>query len=163
MARNLRPRGSVVRTPQDFFARNLVGAQATNGPCVGNHTGIGIYNNASDGSVIRVYFIQYEVSPATLIYFKLIQGAVGGLQGGIGTPGAIDPRTPAQAGQIYAWATAAGQGVAAGGVSAEANIVYTKATGWPLGVIPPGYTWGLETNTTNVTLIAWFEFLTLYD
>src|SRR5258708_2720867 len=98
MASHLKPRGSVVRNPPDWFARYLMGAFFSNGPCVGNRTINILYNNASDGSVLRVYGLNLQVGSNTGVLFKSIQGVAGALQTGEGKPGPIDPRAPAPPG-----------------------------------------------------------------
>lgn len=163
MAGNLKPRGSVVRPAPDWFARFLMGAWATNGPCVGNLTSIFLYNNASDGSVLRVYGLNIAVGSSCQVFLKKFQGNTGNIVTGIGAPAPIDPRAPMQWGQLYTQAQATPLGIGFGAITAFGNTTYDLAPGHPLGIIPPGWSMGLETNITNVILDGGFRWLPVYD
>lgn len=164
MALNRKPRGSVVRTPPDWFARYLMGGGAHNGPCVGNLTGVGVYNNATDGSVIRVYGINYGLGASTQLVFKLVSGNGGGTLYSGATKGApIDPRTPQQPGQIYTWATAAGVGVPFWQVTAYTSAQYTLFPGHPIAIVPGNCAFNAECAQANVGMDISLVWLTVYE
>ncbi len=163
MAANRTPIGSVVRPPPDWFGRHLMGAWATQGPCVGAISIIGLYNNASDGSVIRVYGLNYAAGAATQIYFTKYQGTLGTLATGLATPGMMYPGAPLEWGQVWTLPSAASQGTVFGAVTAFGNVAYDLAPGYPLGIITPGWTFALQTNVTNIILNVGFRFLSVYD
>lgn len=163
MALNQKPRGSVVRTPPDWFARYLFGAGAVNGPCVGNVVGVALYNNATDGTVLRVYGLNLFCNATNRLFFKTFAGSSGTPFTGKGAPGPIDPRTPVQPGLLYTQATAAGVGIPVGFYTVAANTIYDLAPGYPLAVVPSNYSFSVETENTNVQIIVAFRYLALYE
>lgn len=163
MAGNQKPRGSVVRTPPDWFARYLMGGWGTTGPCAGNLTSIILFNNATDGSVLRVYGLNLAVGAATQLFFKSFPGSTGNLVTGVGAAAPIDPRTPAQPGQIYTLAQATPKGVGSGGVTIFPNTTLDLAPGYPLAIVPPQFSFSVESNVANIIVDAGFRWLSVYD
>lgn len=140
-----------------------MGGQGSNGPCVGNHDSVSLYNNATDGAVLRVYGFNINVGTSCQILFKKISGTVGILVPDGVAASAIDPRTPQQPGQIWRYSTATPQGVGFGGVTCFANIDYDFNFGYPIAIVPPTYTFGLEPSTTNTAITASFRWLAVYE
>lgn len=159
----MRPRGTVVRHPADWFSTLLAGGWANNGPCVGNRTGIGLYNDATDGSVIRVYGISVNVGTNGDLGLKSFQGTNGVRFTGEGAPAYIDPRQGTPWGQIWTQATASGVGKQVGGRVALMGFVYDWDEPYPLAIIPPGYTWSVETVSTNIQMYCAFRWLSIYE
>lgn len=163
MAFNLSPPGVVNRPVPDWFASSLSGGHVVQGAVVGQNSYAGVYNNASDGSVIRVYGVNFSVNSNTFVYFEVFQGQQGTIYNADGAYGSIDPRIGTTWGQTINFASAVCLGTHVGGISAFNGVSHTYAPGWPLGVISPGYTFALQVRNTNITIEAAFFWLSAYN
>jgi hypothetical protein len=163
MAANQKPRGSVIRPVPDWFASSLSGGHAIQGAVAGQNSYVGIYNNASDGSVIRIYATDFGVSANSFVYFEVFQGQQGTLYNADGAYGSINPSVGTTWGQTINFASAVCLGSHVGGRQGFAGQDTFHAPGWPLGIIPPGYTFALQVRNTNITIEGAFWWLSAYN
>lgn len=163
MAQNQRPIGVVSRPVPDWFSSYMSGGHALQAAVAGQNSYIGVYNNASDGSVMRVYAITPNCSSATFVYLETIQGQPGTLYTADNPYGAIDPRIGATWGQLFTFTSAVCIGTHLSAVVAQANTDRMFAPGWPLAIVPPGYSFALQTRNVNVQIESGFWWLSAYN
>ena len=148
------PIGVTSRPLPDRFGSLLSAGHVIQGSVVGQNSYVGVFNNAMDGSVLRIYWVSIGVSANTFVYFEWVSGNPGTLYTGDGTYGAIDPRIQSTPGQTINFSSAVCVGTHLGGLSAIANTVMNWAPGFPLAIIPPGYSFLLQVRNTNITIEA---------
>lgn len=163
MAFNLSPLGVVNRPVPDWFASSLSGGHIVSNAVAGQVSYAGLYNNASDGSVIRVYGVNFNLSSTSFVLFEVFQGQGGALYNLDGAYGSIDPRIGATWGQTTAFASAVCLGTHIGGISGFTGTSHTYAPGWPLAVISPGYSFALQVRNQNITIECALWWLSAYN
>lgn len=160
---NQLPLGVVNRPVPDWFASSLSGGHVVQGNVAGQNSYVGIYNNASDGSIIRVYGVNFNISANSFVYFEVFQGQQGTIYNADGAYGSIDPRMGATWGQTINFSSAVCLGTHIGGISGFTGVSHTYAPGWPLGIISAGYTFALQVRNQNITIEAAFFWLSAYN
>lgn len=148
------PIGVTSRPLPDKYASLLSGAHAVQGAVSAQNSYVGIYNNATDGSVLRIYAVDISVSANTFVYFEWVSGNPGTLYTADGAYGASDPRVYATPGQAIIFSSAVCVGQHLGGLSMFAGTGRTYAPGWPIAVIPPTYAFLLQNRNTNIVIEA---------
>lgn len=163
MPSNQLPLGVVNRPVPDWFASSLSGGHVVQNAVAGQNSYVGIYNNASDGSVIRVYGVAFFLNNSSFVYFEVFQGQQGSIYNADGEYGSIDPRVGSTWGQTINFSSAVCLGRHIGGISGYGSIVNQYAPGWPIGIVPAGYTWALQTRSQQVTIEAGIFWLSAYN
>lgn len=143
------PLGVIARSLPDRFASKLAGGEAYQNAVVGQVSYVGIFNNASDGSVLRIYSVHLAVSASTRITWGSAQGNPGTLFTATQPYGAIDSSSPALPGQLITATSAVCISTHVGGLSALTGAASFYAPGWPLAIIRPGYSFLVETSNVN--------------
>ncbi len=152
------PIGVIARSLQDRFASRLSGGYAIQGNVAGQQSYTGLFNNATDGSFLRVYQVEAGVSANTFVIFEYVSGNPGTLYTGASPYGAIDPTVGKTPGQTIIFTSPVCLGTHIGGVEANAGQRTSYAPGWPIGIVPPGYSFVMQTVNQNIVLetgIVW--------
>ncbi len=146
------PIGVTARSLPDRLASVMSGAYAKQSAVAGQASSIGIYNNATDGTVLRIYGVSLFVSGNTFIHFEWIPGNPGTLYTQRSPFGVIDPRSYTTPGQPITFTSSLCVGQHAGGIAGILNGVNRWAPGWPLAIIPPTYSFLLQTDNQQIQL-----------
>lgn len=148
------PIGVTSRPLADRFGSLLSAGHAVQSGATGNNSYVGVYNNATDGTVLRIYAVSIGVAGNQFVYFEWVSGNPGTLYTGDGAYGAVDPRAYATPGQMITFNSAVCVGSHIGGLICQAGSPSTYAPGWPLAVIPPSYSFLLQGRNQNNTVEA---------
>jgi hypothetical protein len=156
-----RPKGVVVRSLPDWNSTNLMsGAQFNLGATVNHTSDAGLYNDATDGSLLVLWHLSVAVSyvvnttitlPAALAGFTVLN------PGGSAASNLYNSQ-PARAGAVWSgfdiFDTTALDDEWVFPLSGGA---YQWPHEWPIAIIPPGMSFALEVN--GPCGLAWFSFI----
>jgi hypothetical protein len=139
--------GVKTRPLPDWYASDLSGAFQSLAACPAHYQVYGLYNDARDGSILKVYAVDLFTPTTSTIYFNLVQGNPGTV---IATTwGSIDPLV----GKLWGLPITVGLtvqiGQNIGGLTMQATVPRLYAPGWPIAVIQPGWSFLLHPNAVN--------------
>jgi hypothetical protein len=154
--------GVIVRKLPDWFSADMAGLHAGQGGVGGQLSEIGVYNNANDGTVLRVYALSILTGANTHVNFEYVLGKAGATWNetfvSLGYP-----TTPTAWGIPMAFTSAVCLGSHFGGIEMAANNPRDFAPGWPIAVVQPNWSWIMETNNAGITLeCSWWYLQTPY-
>ncbi len=145
--------GTRVRSLPDWYIADLVGCHAEQVATAAVLSLAGIYNNATDGTCLRVYSVDLWSNIQTEVAFETVKGQA--LAAWLGdTFGPIDVTSGSVWGFPIAGTSAVCLGRHQSGMTLSANAGRALAPGFPIGFIRPGYSWLCETQTVNGSLIV---------
>lgn len=154
--------GTRVRPLPDWYASDLCAGHSVQNAVGGQVSNISLYNNAKDGSVLRVYMVDLFVNLTSTVRYETFYG-VPPTTLEVEALGSIDPRIGSVWGLIYHGATASCFSTARGATVVLTGQTKTIAPGWPLAIVPPGYGFNLETGSINTQLEAGIFWLVSAD
>src|SRR5260370_2216405 len=105
--------------------------------CPGHFQVFGLFNNAKDGSILKVYSVDIFNTLQNFIHFSLIQGNPGINVGT--TYGSIDPLSSKLWGQPFTSGSAVLLGTDIGGITVQASVSRNYTPGWPAAKLQPGW------------------------
>jgi hypothetical protein len=159
MSRYRKPRGTYVRNSSDWFSDLLVAGSITEFAVNGKFGFIGLYNDAIDGSILQLlslyFWVQSATASARFTYTSGVNGTI--------YPGSWQMMNPLQAqraGSLTHGTTnsaVASWWVGLGGN----NQPFLFSPGHPIATIPPGYTFAINSDTSNTAITASFYWLVL--
>ena len=146
------PIGVINRSLQDRFSSLLSGGPFNQAGAAGNNSYGGVYNNATDGSVLRIYAVSLYTSVVSFVFLEWVSGNPGTLYTTESPYGPIDPFTHTTPGQMIAFNSAVCLGSHLGKIVVNPTTGATYAPGWPLAIIPPGYSFLCQAKNSNLGL-----------
>lgn len=152
------PIGVTSRPLPDRYASQLAGGEVYQSGVGGQLSYVGVYNNAVDGSVLRIYSIHLAVSASSKVTWGWKSGNPGTLFTATQPYGAIDGRAGTLPGQLITLTSAVCVSTHIGGLSALTGAASYFAPGWPLAIIPPAYSFLVEVANVNTYIecgIGW--------
>jgi len=156
------PKGSYFRSTPDWFWRSMATVGFASGSTGGTYPQAGLYNNATDGQLLHVMGLSMHCSGAGEgIDVSFAQGVPAFSAGRPGTAVKLDEIAPP--GLSY---FTNGVGAVPGyiiGYLGAANAGTFATPGWPLWIIPPGYTLWFNGDQTNTFFFATLWYLHLKE
>lgn len=146
------PIGVTSRSLVDKYASWFSGGPFNNNGLAGNNAYAGVFNNAIDGTVLRIYAVEVLTQAVDFVYLEWVAGNPGTLYTAESPYGAIDPRTYTTPGQIITFNSTLCVGSHIGKILTQTNVRTNYAPGWPLGIIPPNYSFLLQSKNTGTSL-----------
>src|SRR6266852_3425650 len=137
-------RRSGVRTRPlpDWYSSDLSAAYQVLAACPGHFQVFGLYNNATDGSVLKVYAVEIYSDTTIGINFSSVDGKAGGTV--TTTWGPIDPTLGKPPGLPITVGSTVQLGTNFGGIEAQQNTPRFFAPGWPFAIVRPNKSFLLQ-------------------
>lgn len=143
--------GVYVRPAPDWLFRSCAFASITGQPSSGNYGRVALYNNASVGTVLRVYGLVLSTSAAfDLVHLNLGEGVPALTEGGSGH--SLNPLDVTPPGVLY-YGDAASLPTADAEYPAPQDGV-SLLPGWPLFIIPANWHASFTAGAADVTVNA---------
>ena len=157
------PIGVVSRSAYDFFSPFLAGAECVQTNVAAQNSYCELFNNAVDGSVLRVYGVDVFVTGNTFVFYEVYFGQHSTGSGSVQPYGAIDPRSGTLPGIVGGFTSAVCLGTHLGGLNMIANVNRGDIRTSPLAVIPPGYSFALQVANQNITIQCAIYWAVIYS
>lgn len=144
--------GTRIRSLPDWYTQDLMGADQTVTACPGHYQVFGLYNNANDGSVLKVYAVEVFNTATAHIHFSLIPGKAG--PSVVTTYGPIDSLPSPGWGIPITVGSAVQIGTNIGGLVVVASVPRNYAPGWPIAIVRPNFSFLLQPDSAGTELDA---------
>ena|SRR5712692_6966903 len=146
------PIGVISRPLWDWFGSLFSAGPALQNPAAGQNSYIGVFNNATDGTVLRIYSVDLYVATTSFVYMEWVSGNPGTLYTTESPYGPIDPRTHTTPGQMIVFNSAVCVGAHLGKILVNGGSGRNHSPGFPLAIIPPGYSFLCQVKNQNLGL-----------
>ncbi len=147
------PKGSLFSSRAEWQQQNMMGGRAAAGTSGVEVAYVTLYNNAVDGTNLYVCHLEASTSISAQLEFEWFVGPSSGslLTGSWGPIVAGNPLRP---GQLYNFVVGNCIGAKIGGAADAFVAPFSWRHDWPLAVIPPGYSFGVDASMANGTLFV---------
>jgi hypothetical protein len=158
-----KPKGSYFRNSPDWFASRTASAGTNNPSQTGDFAITGLYNNATDGSCLWVWWVSIQNGGAFSIRLYMFNGHTSTFQDGPGQP--LNPTSPIIPGHVYVGFESSHAVPVTNNYITSINqpvIDFINPPG-PVCIIPPGWSLRLASNQTDFGFVANFYWTALPD
>lgn len=145
------PKGVYSRGTPEWFQERLYGAHAAQGAIAGQLSIVGLFNNGARGRTAYVYYLSTFVTANTHINWEWNKGNPLALWVG-DVFGPLNPTLPKGDVAPVSGSHVGCLGFHVAGQEGQGGQPRDLAPGFAFAIIPPGYTWSVETNNPNITI-----------